>query len=314
LDGKPLYVASMAQPAGGAPAKRLSLVERQKKLMDEKRWWSAAPAPPAPAAADSPLPAPRKLSFAERQDAAAIRQGRSNATAASRRAVAMPDFDEDEPDSGHDGAESSVSRAPSLHPSMAGTVISKACSEVTIGAGDGTGYWDFQHRAATRGDLGHNCRECKLPFTRVGEPLTERRGARLSMRYHAECFSGYADPRSQAESSHHVGRLAGTQHVAAPMSKAGGKMRTGTHFDSGSDSRFEHDQAGRQAAASGKLAMNGMHSGGFGANSSKPFAGASDECQTGGRGAQPPLRAPGDLTEQALAAHLHGLLAINEDA
>jgi len=295
-------------------------VERQQKLMDEKRWWSAAPAPSTPANADSPLLAPRKLSFAERQDAAAIRQGRSNATAASRRAVAMPDFGEDELENGRDGAESSASRvshAPSLHPSMAGTVISRACSEVTIGAGDDTGYWDFQHRAVTKSDLGHNCRECKLPFQRVGEPLTERRGARLSMRYHAECFSGYADPRSQAESSHHVGRLAGTQLVAAPQSKAGGKMRTVTHFDSGSDSRFD-GRSGRHSAAPGKLAMNGMHSGGFGANSSKPGGGGESEAaQMAGRsdeqGRQPPLRAPGDLTEQALTAHLNGLLAINED-
>ena len=46
-------------------------------------------------------------------------------------------------------------------------------------------------------DLGHTCRECRRPFTTIGEPLTERRGARISNRYHAECFSGFADPRSQ---------------------------------------------------------------------------------------------------------------------
>jgi len=104
--------------------------------------------------------------------------------------------------------------------------------------GDDTGYWDYKHREATRSsealvlalalsialrliravavalaltptrtliptlttrsDLGHNCRECRGPFRAIGEPMTERRGARLTMRYHAECFSGFADPRSQA--------------------------------------------------------------------------------------------------------------------
>ena len=189
---------------------------------------------------------------------------------------------------------------------MAGTVISKACSEVTIGAGDETGYWDYQHREATKADLGHRCRECKLPFQRIGEPMTERRGARVSMRYHASCFSGFADPRSQAESSHHVGRLAGTQHVAAPQGKAGGKMRTGAHFDSGSDSRHQGETSHRQQAASGKIAGYGMHSGGFGAKSSKPSA---DGIAVDGRqmASAAPQRAPGDLTEAALAAHLRAV-------
>ena len=42
----------------------------------------------------------------------------------------------------------------------------------------------------TKVDLGHRCRECKKPFIKIGNPLTERRGARLSLRYHANCFSG----------------------------------------------------------------------------------------------------------------------------
>ena len=29
-------------------------------------------------------------------------------------------------------------------------------------------------------------------------------GARISSRYHAECFSGFADPRSQVSGSHHT--------------------------------------------------------------------------------------------------------------
>ena len=184
-------------------AKRVSLVERQQRLLEERGFSK-----------------PSKLTFAERQDAAAVRQGRANATAGSRRAVETPLVAE--PDDGADGAASVATRfsnAPSLHPSLAGSCVSAACSEVTIGAGDETGYWDYQHRLSTRADLGHRCRECKRPFERVGEPLTERRGARVSMRYHAECFSGFADPRSQASSSHHVGRLAGLQLAAAPGNK-----------------------------------------------------------------------------------------------
>lgn len=113
------------------------------------------------------------------------------------------------------------------------------------------------------------------------------------MRYHAECFSGFADPRSQASSSHHTGKLAGTQFEAAPQRKAGSKMRSSAHFEGGGgDSRY----AG--AGASGKLAGYGVHGGGFGATSSKLNA--------DGEAPPPPLRptAPGDLTESALAQHL----------
>ena len=245
------------------------------------------------------------MSFSERQDRAAVCQGRSNAAASSRQAAVHPGpFAEEELDSGLDEAESVISRlshAPSLHPSMAGSVLSQACSEVTIGAGDETNYWDYQHREATRADLGHRCRECKQPFRRIGEPMTERRGARVSMRYHASCFSGFADPRSQAESSHHTGRLAGTQHVAAPPGKASGKMRTSAHFDSGSDSRRLAERPSREA--SGKLAGLGMHSGGFRNKSSKPPPDAAgvEDGQSLPVAAQ---RTPGTLTVEALAMHL----------
>ena len=66
--------------------------------------------------------------------------------------------------------------------------------------------------------MGHTCRECRQPILKVGEPITERRGARISSRYHAACFSGFADPRSQLRSSFHEGHLSGTQLEAAPDS------------------------------------------------------------------------------------------------
>ena len=207
--------------------------------------------------------------FHARQEALLARQGRTNATSSSRQRAAMPDGAESAVDGGsQDDAASSTttaSRAPSLHPSLAGTAISMACSDATIGAGDDTEYWDFQHRAVTAKDLGHTCRECRLPFAAIGEPLTERRGARISSRYHAECFSGYADPRSQVGSSHHTGHLAGSQMDAAPARKATSKMRTGSHFEHGGAVR-----GGGAASMGGKHgAMMSMGSHGFGAASSK---------------------------------------------
>lgn len=226
----------MSKPA----PKRLSLVERQQKLLEEKGFSRAAQpvsSGPAPTNGDGASNAPSFASFRSsggswisRQDEMLIRQGRANAAAASRVAAPMPDAPPS-PDGDQQSGEqfndaASVVSTPSLHPSVARSI---ACSESTIGAGDATLYWDYQHRTCMRVDLGHKCRECRQPFTRVGEPITERRGARVSMRYHAECFSGFADPRSQARSSHHEGNLAGSQFEAAPAMPSA-KMRTSSHF------------------------------------------------------------------------------------
>ena len=171
--------------------------------------------------------------FMKRQEEALEKQGRVNASSSSRVAEVMYNDDDEVVEDGVSvSGRSTYSQTPSLHPSVisSGSVYSMACSETTIGAGDNTAYWDFQHRKAVAKDLGHTCRVCKRPFNKIGQPITERRGARTSMRYHAECFSGFADPRSQATSSAHTGNLAGTQMVAAPRGKAGNKMRTSSHF------------------------------------------------------------------------------------
>ena len=184
---------------------RLSLLERQKKLLAESGFSSG---PPSASPTPSPLPprVPRppgkspshrfSSSFTSRQEKALSRKGQHNASSESRKAEELvfegeDGSDDDEHDTGNDGTKSiggrsMASHAPSLHPSMAGSVMSQACSEVTIGAGDNTGYWDFCHRKSTKADLGHTCRECKIPFNKLGQPITERRGARTSMRYHAE--------------------------------------------------------------------------------------------------------------------------------
>ena len=127
-----------------APKKRLSLLERQKNLLRE----SGFSAPDAPK--ESKVKANRRASghsegFTRRQEEALAKSGQGNASSASREAEELVFQDELENDNDElvdtasMGGRSIISHAPSLHPSMAGSVISMACSEVTIGAGDNTG-------------------------------------------------------------------------------------------------------------------------------------------------------------------------------
>ena len=131
--------------ASKAPKKRLTLLERQQALLEKEGF--AAAKKPQQAVAKKPKAKPRARSrapsqgFVSRQEKHLLRHGRANASSFSRRAVEMELGDEDETYD-RDGAQSvasAVSRAPSMHPSVAGTVVSMACSEVTIGAGDDTG-------------------------------------------------------------------------------------------------------------------------------------------------------------------------------
>lgn len=93
-------------------------------------------------------------------------------------------------------------------------------------------YWDFIYREATPNDLGHICRECRRPFTQLGAALAERRGARLALRYHRNCFSGVADPRSQPHGPFQEGKWAGSNAVsAAAPAEPFHKMRTARQFD-----------------------------------------------------------------------------------
>jgi hypothetical protein len=231
--------------------------------------------------------------FRKRQELHLLKKGRSNATSTSRHRAPMSESADDGALDDSASAATGFSAAPSLHPSMHSVAMSEACSELTIGAGDATEYWDFQHRAVTKKDLGHTCRECRKPFSRIGDPLTERRGARISSRYHAVCFSGFADPRSQVQSSHHQGKLKGTQLVAAPGEKATTKMRTGRHFEGGGTIRGIHKL--KPAAGGSGGGMGGKHgaamaigSHGFGAASSKGKA---------------QLPSPGGFTQAELHRH-----------
>ena len=145
-------------PKSNLKHKRLSLVERQKKLLQETGFSSSqgsshgppVPARKPPAQAKSSV---RKAStdctfrpsiaFRKRQDAALDRMGLLNASSTSRQAEEVV-FDDDDEATAYDdgqismGGRSIISHAPSLHPSIAQSTFSRACSEVTIGAGDNT--------------------------------------------------------------------------------------------------------------------------------------------------------------------------------
>jgi hypothetical protein len=88
-------------------------------------------------------------------------------------------------------------------------------------------YWASQARTCGARDLGHLCKECKQPFSQLGEPLTVRRGGRIELRYHSSCFSGAADPRSQPSSSFNTT----THQLSGSAPKAAfHKMRTTSQF------------------------------------------------------------------------------------
>jgi hypothetical protein len=129
-----------------------------------------------------------------------------------------------------------VSAAPSSVVSAApSSVVSAAPSSVVSAApagGAATEYWDFRHKRAEPRDLGHRCRECKQAFAAVGEEMAVRRGGRIELRYHARCFSGEADPRSQAGSSFHDAGWGTVISEAAPE-KRFRKMRTASHWGGG---------------------------------------------------------------------------------
>jgi hypothetical protein len=99
-------------------------------------------------------------------------------------------------------------------------------------AGPGAGnantlYWAFQSRLTEARDVGHRCKECHREFLRVGDTMFLRRGGRIELRYHAHCFSGSADPRTQVNSSFSTSGHAIA--VSAPTNKFR-KMRATSQF------------------------------------------------------------------------------------
>ncbi len=97
-------------------------------------------------------------------------------------------------------------------------------------AGQDTRYWEWKVRKCRREDLWNTCRECKQPFTKLGENLSVRRGGRIELRYHEECFSGIADPRSQAGSTANKGKYAAALSKTSAPRLPYSKMRTSCHW------------------------------------------------------------------------------------
>lgn len=64
-------------------------------------------------------------------------------------------------------------------------------------------YWTVTQGSATR--TGYSCRECKGVIMK-GDAMVVRDGRRVRFFYHADCYSGEADPRSQPHSSYASGR------------------------------------------------------------------------------------------------------------
>lgn len=44
-----------------------------------------------------------------------------------------------------------------------------------------TKYWQFIVKEVSKVDLGHICKECKKPFTKINEGMAVRRGGRIEM-------------------------------------------------------------------------------------------------------------------------------------
>lgn len=87
-----------------------------------------------------------------------------------------------------------------------------------------TDYWTVSKGLANRL---FNCRECKGIIYK-GVPMVCRDGRKLRMHYHEECFSGEADPRTQANSSfkNGHGKFASIVSPTAPSKKGAGKWST----------------------------------------------------------------------------------------
>ncbi len=99
----------------------------------------------------------------------------------------------------------------------------------TTKSSSSTIYWATATRLCEPRDVGHQCRECKQPFTKVGEILGIRRGGRIELRYHEKCLSHDADPRTQEQSSFRTTKNGATVSNEAPKNMFR-KMRTSSHF------------------------------------------------------------------------------------
>ncbi|CAM9303928.1 unnamed protein product [Laminaria digitata] len=107
---------------------------------------------------------------------------------------------------------------------------SSTTSALFFGSCDDSRYWDYAFRFTHKGDMGHHCRECKRPFSVLNEAIAVRRGGRIELRYHKDCFSNIADPRSQPASSANVGKFVQSLRGTVAPEELYRKMRTRGHW------------------------------------------------------------------------------------
>ena len=86
-------------------------------------------------------------------------------------------------------------------------------------------YWTVSGGVA---DRIYMCRECKEIIHR-GSKIACRDGRKIRLTYHAECFSGESDPRTQLTSSFTEQRYRGAVTAAAPDTKGSGKWSTSSY-------------------------------------------------------------------------------------
>jgi hypothetical protein len=86
-------------------------------------------------------------------------------------------------------------------------------------------YWTVSSGVASR--TGWSCRECRQVIAK-GEAIRVRDARKMRFFYHDACFSGDADPRTQASSTFHTGKFS---HLAekAPEAKGHGKWSTSSY-------------------------------------------------------------------------------------
>lgn len=82
-------------------------------------------------------------------------------------------------------------------------------------------YWTVSSGVANY--TGHTCRECRRTIF-VNTPICVRDGRKIRLFYHASCFSGDSDPRTQPQSS--ILRWEGGLSSRAPPGKGYGKWWT----------------------------------------------------------------------------------------
>ena len=131
-------------------------------------------------------------------------------------------------------------------------------------------YWTVSKGPANRI---FNCRECKGIIYK-NAPMVCRDGRKLRLYYHEECFSGEADPRTQANSSYNKPdkKFSAVISPTAPARKGTGKWSTSYGYQpnlesvttTASSTKTEKDGSARKSRGGGEDKGGGDGDGGSG--------------------------------------------------